>query len=85
MSHHTGRSVEQVERDLDRDFFMTAEEAKEYGLIDDIIPRRGLAAPCSRGPWRSEERSSPVVRVSCAISGLRSETPEVPGRRGQCS
>jgi ATP-dependent Clp protease protease subunit len=33
-----------VERDLDRDYFMTADEAKEYGLIDDIIePRRGLA------------------------------------------
>lgn len=46
ISHHTGRSIEQVERDLDRDYFMTAEEAKEYGLIDDIIfPRRGLAAP----------------------------------------
>ncbi len=46
MSHHTGRSIEQVERDLDRDYFMTAEEAKDYGLIDEIIyPRRGLAAP----------------------------------------
>jgi ATP-dependent Clp protease, protease subunit len=38
--------MEQVERDLDRDYFMTAQEAKDYGLIDDIIvPRRGLAFP----------------------------------------
>jgi ATP-dependent Clp protease, protease subunit len=46
ISHHTHRPVSQVEQDLDRDFFMTAEEAKDYGLIDDIIyPRRGLGAP----------------------------------------
>jgi ATP-dependent Clp protease, protease subunit len=48
ISHHSGRSLEQVEMDLDRDYFMTAQEAKEYGLIDDIItPRRGLAAVTS--------------------------------------
>jgi ATP-dependent Clp protease protease subunit len=46
IAHHTGRPVEQVEKDLDRDYFMTAQEAMEYGLIDDIIaPRRGLAFP----------------------------------------
>jgi ATP-dependent Clp protease, protease subunit len=45
IAHHSGRSVEQVERDIDRDYYMTAGEAKEYGLIDDIIlPRRGVAA-----------------------------------------
>src|SRR5580698_11045060 len=42
IAHHSGRDLEQVERDIDRDYFMTAQEAKEYGLIDDIIqPRRG--------------------------------------------
>jgi ATP-dependent Clp protease protease subunit len=46
IAHHSGRPVEQVERDIDRDYFMTPEEAVAYGLIDDIIrPRRGLAAP----------------------------------------
>jgi ATP-dependent Clp protease, protease subunit len=45
ISHHTGRPVEQVERDVDRDYFMTASEALEYGLIDGIIaPRRGVSA-----------------------------------------
>ncbi len=34
---HTGQKVETIERDIDRDRFMSAEEAKEYGLIDDII------------------------------------------------
>src|SRR5580700_5785638 len=46
IAHHSGRDLEQVERDIDRDYFMTAQEAKEYGLIDDIIqPRRGVSAP----------------------------------------
>ena len=38
-AEHTGQSLEQIERDTDRDFIMTAAHAKEYGLIDDIIDR----------------------------------------------
>jgi ATP-dependent Clp protease, protease subunit len=34
---HTGRTVEQIERDVDRDRFMSAEEAKDYGIIDSVI------------------------------------------------
>jgi ATP-dependent Clp protease protease subunit len=46
IAHHSGKSVEQVALDIDRDYFMTSEEAMAYGLIDGIIaPRRGLAAP----------------------------------------
>ncbi len=41
MAKHTGRPVEQIERDMDRDRFMSAEEAKEYGLIDNVISYRG--------------------------------------------
>jgi ATP-dependent Clp protease protease subunit len=37
LAKHTGRPVEQIERDTDRDRFMSAEEAKEYGLIDSVI------------------------------------------------
>jgi ATP-dependent Clp protease protease subunit len=36
---HTGQTVEKVERDVDRDYFMSAQEAKEYGLIDKVIER----------------------------------------------
>ena len=44
MSKHTGRTVEQIERDFDRDRYMSAEEAKEYGLIDNVIsPRENVA------------------------------------------
>jgi ATP-dependent Clp protease protease subunit len=35
--HHTGRPVEQIAKDTDRDFFMTAEQAKDYGIVDQVI------------------------------------------------
>jgi len=37
---HTGQSKKNIERDTDRDFYMTAEEAKKYGLIDKVIMRK---------------------------------------------
>ena len=37
MAKHTGQSVKQIEKDTDRDFIMTPEDAKEYGLIDQVI------------------------------------------------
>jgi len=40
LSHHSGRPLKQVESDSDRDFFMTAVQAKEYGLIDEVFERR---------------------------------------------
>ena len=42
---HTGRPVEQIERDIDRDRFMSAEETQSYGIIDNVISQRqGIAA-----------------------------------------
>ncbi len=38
-AQHTGQTLEQVERDTDRDFIMTAPQAREYGIIDDIIDK----------------------------------------------
>ncbi len=44
IAFHSGRSLEQVERDLERDYFMTAQEACEYGIIDEVLaPRRGVS------------------------------------------
>ncbi|MFA5877869.1 MAG: ATP-dependent Clp protease proteolytic subunit [Candidatus Staskawiczbacteria bacterium] len=37
LSSHTGQPLDKVERDTDRDFYLTAEEAKKYGLIDEVI------------------------------------------------
>lgn len=39
MSHHTGKPIEQIAKDIDRDFFLSAEEAKGYGLVDDILSK----------------------------------------------
>lgn len=40
LSENTGKSLEQIEKDCERDYFMSAEEAKEYGLIDKVIYKR---------------------------------------------
>jgi ATP-dependent Clp protease, protease subunit len=41
MSEHTGQPIERIARDVERDFFMNAEQAKEYGVIDQIVVQRG--------------------------------------------
>jgi len=38
---HTGKTLEQIAKDCDRDYFLTSEEAKEYHLIDNILQTRG--------------------------------------------
>ena len=40
VAQHTGQPLEKVSKDMERDYFMTAEEAKEYGLIDKVLTRR---------------------------------------------
>lgn len=40
LSNHTGRDLETIARDCDRNFFMSAEEAKEYGLLDEVIYKK---------------------------------------------
>jgi ATP-dependent Clp protease protease subunit len=43
MANYTGKSLEQIEQDTERDFFMSAQEAVEYGLIDQVIDRPTLS------------------------------------------
>ena len=40
IAKHSGRSLDQVEKDTDRDNFMTPEEAKAYGLVDEVVQSR---------------------------------------------
>lgn len=42
LSHHTGQSIEKIAQDVDRNYWMSAEEAKAYGIIDEIIDRRKM-------------------------------------------
>lgn len=39
---HTGQSIELIQKNMDRDYFMTPEEAKEFGLIDEVIDQRPM-------------------------------------------
>jgi ATP-dependent Clp protease protease subunit len=40
LSKHTGQAIEQIEKDTDRNFFMSAEEAVKYGIVDEVLTRR---------------------------------------------
>jgi ATP-dependent Clp protease protease subunit len=44
LAHHTGQSIEKLRKDTDRDFIMNADEAKEYGIVDEVILTRELAS-----------------------------------------
>ncbi|TBR16702.1 ATP-dependent Clp endopeptidase proteolytic subunit ClpP [bacterium] len=37
LAHHTGQSIDRVQKDTDRDYFMSAQESKEYGLVDEVF------------------------------------------------
>ena len=52
LARHTGQSAERINKDTDRDFVMTAAEAKEYGIIDEVIETRALA-----------DKSGPIAAV----------------------
>jgi ATP-dependent Clp protease protease subunit len=53
LAEHTGQPIDRIHRDTDRDFVMTAEEAREYGIIDEVITARSLA-----------ENTSPIAAVN---------------------
>ncbi len=48
LAHHTGQSMEKIKQDTDRDNFMTGEQAVAYGLIDDVLHKRGSSDPVQR-------------------------------------
>src|SRR3990167_7344824 len=47
LMHHTGQSIEKLQRDTDRDFLMTAEQAKEYHIVDEVISSKPTPRPVS--------------------------------------
>jgi ATP-dependent Clp protease protease subunit len=42
LAAHTGQPIERIAKDTDRDFYMTAEEAKNYGVVDDILNKQKI-------------------------------------------
>src|SRR3981081_3938136 len=73
LAQHTGQPIEKIERDTERDFFMSAEEAKGYGIIADII----LSTAGPTDPAAKDGR----LELSTAASG-RPEPPPEPEREG---
>ena len=59
IANHTGQPLERVEKDSDRDFFMSPDEAKEYGLVDEVITYRELAKRQPEGAGASPVPATP--------------------------
>ena len=47
--HHTGQSMDKIQQDSDRDFVMTAEQAKDYRIVDEVITSRLITPPLPEG------------------------------------
>jgi ATP-dependent Clp protease protease subunit len=45
IARHTGQPLERIERELDRDHYMSAEEARRYGVVDNVVEKHGEVAP----------------------------------------
>jgi ATP-dependent Clp protease protease subunit len=70
LGEHTGRSADQIARDTERDYYMSAEEAREYGIVDTVATRRpgklngasdaASIRPESRGDGRGKEAGLPL-------------------------
>jgi hypothetical protein len=66
-AHHTGQSMEKIQQDTDRDFFMTAEQAKEYGIVDEVICSEPTTRPDPDGAMTTPERRA-QADGGCAVS-----------------
>jgi ATP-dependent Clp protease protease subunit len=78
LAHHTGQPIERIARDTDRDYILSAEDAKAYGLVDDVLrPRRGLKtvpAPAALGSGTSSTAAAVAAAVAVA-AGADEEGP----------
>src|ERR1700726_3389823 len=58
LAQHTGKTVEQIQVDSDRDYWITAQQAKDYGLVDEVVKSRKDVAP-EQLPLTAENASAP--------------------------
>ena len=65
LANATGKSKDQIHKDIDRDFYLSAAQAKEYGLIDDVLP------PRKKGEARREARARAMSASRRAAHGSR--------------
>ena len=76
LAHHTGKPIEVINRDSDRDFFMSSEEAKAYGLIDEIIQGR----PKGDGPVPKVESNGGAARAAAPTTAPRRAAAQPPAK-----
>ena len=76
IAQHTGRDVEQVRKDIERDKILSAAAAKEYGLIDEVLLSRkdSLSTLTHRLRQHADERSAPERRGAALIRYRRATT-----------
>ena len=73
ISEHTGQAIDQVERDIDRDRFMTADEAETYGIVDSVLSSRELA---ERTGGDGQLPPGEPGRIAREVEESPAETPE---------
>ncbi len=78
---HTGQPLNRIEKDTDRDYFMGAGEAKEYGLIDEVVIKKPARAQHRHRPAASDERHE--QRALHAVSGHMAAGHSARGRRSR--
>jgi len=66
LAHHTGQDVEKVRRDSERDRFMSAEEAKAYGIIDEIFVGKDSLISIAKAAEEKEPKETTKERVPVA-------------------
>ncbi len=77
LAYHTGKTVEQIASDTERDFYLSATEAKDYGIVDNVVSERPSAVEASEGDTPgangSEKRASGKSPASGKDSGKASK------------
>ncbi len=66
MARHTKQPLDRIERELERDNWMSACDAQRYGIVDNVIERRGESSPAAAAFIESSQESSPATRASAS-------------------
>ena len=84
IAQHTGQTVEQIERDSDRDRWFTAEEAKDYGFVDHVVTQRRPGHRLRR--HRVSRRAPPTTLLTTAVHATRRRPArDEPAPRAGCT
>src|SRR6201995_790374 len=84
IAHHSGRDVDQVVRDIDRDRFLGPDEAVEYGLADSVLTARNRDAGSEEAGPSQATLSARISSIRASVSAL-SSTPEAAALSSTCS